>query len=124
MKYPCRSVEKYQGLQTEGREGVCKFITLLRRCVFEGVTGRSKVLLSGSARLIYCKGVKGEPWIEGDDLSERGLWPLGVISENDGMKGKVRSGVRGGGGGWGGEFSVSGASITVAELIHFCSWPL
>lgn len=51
---------KSQGLQTEGREGVCKFIALLRRCVFEGVTGRSNVL-SGSARLIYCKGVKGEP---------------------------------------------------------------
>jgi len=115
--------KKSQGLQTEGREGVCKFIALLRRCVFEGVTGRSKVL-SGSARLIYCKGVKGEPWTEGDDLRERGLWPLGVISENDGLKGKVGSGVRGGGGGnEGGEFSISGASNSVAELIHFCSWP-
>jgi hypothetical protein len=31
--------EKSQGLQTEGREGVCKFIALLRSCVFEGVTG-------------------------------------------------------------------------------------
>ena len=80
-------------------------------------------MLSGSARLIYCKGVKGEPWIEGDDLSERGLWPLGVISENDGLNGKVGSGVRGGGGGWCGEFSISGASNNVAELIHFCSWP-
>lgn len=115
--------EIYQGLQTEGREGVCEFRALLRRCVFEGVTGRSKILLSGSARLMYCKGVKGEPCIEGDDLSERGLWPLGVIIENDGMKGKVRSGVRGGSGSWGGEFSDSGASNNVAELIHFCSWP-
>lgn len=53
-------------------------------------------------------------------MSERGLWPLGVISENDGLKGKIRSGVRGGGGG--GEFSISGASNNVAELIHLCSW--
>ena len=57
-------------------------------------------------------------------MSERGLWPLGVISENEGLKGKVGSGVRGGGGGWGEEFSISGASNNVAELIHLlCSWP-
>ena len=62
----------FQGLQTEGRDGVFGLVTLPRRGVFEGVTGRSK-LLSGSARLIYCKGVKGEPWFDGDDLSERGL---------------------------------------------------
>jgi hypothetical protein len=35
--------------------------------------------------------------------------------------GKVGSGVRGGTGGV--EFSISGASNNVAELIHLCSWP-
>ena len=64
MKVVSRTTVKHktsQGLQTEARGGVRRFIAL-RRGVFEGVTGRSKAAaLSGSARLIYCKGVKGEP---------------------------------------------------------------
>lgn len=52
---------------------------------------------------------------------ERGLWPLGVDRMKDGTKGMVGSGVRGGAGGLD---SSSGASRSVAELIHLSSgWP-
>lgn len=50
---------------------------------------------------------------------EYGLCPLGVERENDGTKGSVGSGVRGGSGGV--PDSISGASRRVAELIHFSS---
>jgi len=58
--------------------------------------GRSNVR-SGSARRMNCKGVRpGDPLLEGEDLSERGLCPPGVIRENDGTNGRIGSGVRGG----------------------------
>jgi hypothetical protein len=80
----------------------------------EGVTGRSTGA-SESARLMNCKGVKGEPFVEGEDFNDCGLWPLGVDREKEGTKGTLGSGVRGDSGG------VSGASVNVAELIHFSS---
>lgn len=64
-----------------------------------------------------CKGVKGDPLAEGDDLMDCGLCPLGVKREKDGTKGSFGSGVRGGSGG----DLNSGASRSVAELIHFSS---
>jgi hypothetical protein len=64
-----------------------------------------------------CMGVNGDPCDE-VDLSERGLWPLGVDIEIDGKNGPLGSGVRGGSGGVSG---VSGASSRVAELSHFSS---
>jgi len=64
-----------------------------------------------------CKGVNGDP-DDGVDLSERGLWPLGVDNTKDGKSGPEGSGVRGNSGGVSG---VSGASSRVAELIHFSS---
>jgi len=77
------------------REGVFAFGTLLRSGVLEGVAGRKRDR-STSARRINCKGVSGEPLVDGEDFSECGLCPLGVTSENDGKRGCVGSGVRGG----------------------------
>jgi hypothetical protein len=74
------------GLQIEAREGVCAFDTLLRSGVLEGEAGRRRER-STSARRMNCKGVSGEPLVEGEDFSERGLCPLGVTSEKDGTKG-------------------------------------
>jgi len=78
-----------------------------------GVTGRKN---SGSALRMNWNGVKvdGDPLTDGDDLSERGLLPLGVEMANEGTKGCVGSGVRGGAG----NVSDSEASSRVAELIH------
>jgi hypothetical protein len=61
---------------------------------FEGVSGRWKE--STSARLRNCSGVRGDP-LEGVDLRECGLRPLGVDKAMEGMKPPVGSGVRGGG---------------------------
>jgi len=84
----------------------------------DGVPGRKMV--SMSARLINWRGVNpGEPFADGElgtDFTERGLCPLGVERENEGTKGIVGSGVRGG---TGGESTSAGASRSVAELIHF-----
>jgi len=74
------------GLQIEAREGVFAFETLLRSGVLEGEAGRRRER-STSARRINCKGVSGEPLVEGEDFSERGVCPLGVTSEKDGTKG-------------------------------------
>jgi len=63
-----------------------------------------------------CMGVRGDPFVEEEDLRERGLCALGVIRQKVGKNGKVGSGVRGG--------AASGlacASNRVAELIHFVS---
>lgn len=49
----------------------------------DGVTGRSKVL-SPSAFRINCRGVSGDPLVDGDDFMERGLCPFGVIREKEG----------------------------------------
>jgi len=72
---------------------------------------------SGSARRMNCKGVRGEPLVEGEDLMERGLCPLGVIREKVGTNGRDGSGVRGAAGGVVSSFP----SMRVAELIHFGS---
>jgi len=94
---------------------------------FVGVTGRSNVA-SGSARRMNCSGVSGEPFAEGDDAIDRGLCPVGVISEKVGTNEYFGSGVLGGTGGdrilVGFAFVViSAASSNVAELIHFSSSP-
>lgn len=82
------------------------------------MTGRSNEM-SVSARRINCIGVRGDPFVEGGDLSERGLCPPGVINRKVGTNGTVGSGVRGARGG----VLSSGLSNRVAELIHFTSWP-
>jgi hypothetical protein len=56
----------------------------------------------------------------GEDLSDRGLWPLGVEIEKEGKSVPFDSGVRGGIAGMS-TLSFSGASSSVAELIHFSS---
>jgi hypothetical protein len=87
------------GRHTELRAGVCVLFVFLFRCGgLEGVAGRRSEE-SGSARLMNCKGVKGDPLVEGDDLMDCGLCPLGVKREKDGTKGTFGSGVRGGSGG-------------------------
>jgi len=107
---------QFHGLQIAAREGVFAFEALLRSGVLEGVAGRRRDK-STSARRMNCKGVRGEPLVEGEDLSERGLCPLGVTSEKDGKKGCVGSGVRGCAG-----VSNSCNSNNVAELIHLSPW--
>jgi len=80
----------------------------------EGVTGRSNER-SESAFRMNCNGVNGDPFVEGEDMRERGLCALGVIRAKVGKNGKVGSGVLGTGGG------LPCASSRVAELIHFGS---
>ena len=69
---------------------------------------------------MYCNAVRGdEVFKDGeDDGIERGLWPVGVRREKDGMKGPVGSGVFGGSGGG---VDRCEESSKVAELIHFSS---
>jgi hypothetical protein len=65
-----------------------------------------------------CKGVNGEPFVEGEDFNDCGLWPVGVDRLKEGTQDPIGSGV------WGGKGGVSrfsGASIKVVELIHFSS---
>lgn len=84
-----------------------------RRC--GGVPGRN-IGVSGSARRMNCRAVNGEPFVEGVDFSDRGLFPEGLDIENDGRCPRAfGSGVRGGSGG---ESPTSGASDNVAALIH------
>jgi len=66
-----------------------------------------------------CKGVNGEPAVEGLDLTERGLRPDGVVNAKEGSS--LGSGVRGGSKG---VLVSSGVSSRVEELIHFSSRPL
>lgn len=78
--------------------------------------GRSP-MESGSARLMNCKGVNGEPFVEGEDRIDKGEWPVGVDKAKEGMNGNDGSGVRGG---LGGDL-ISAASSKVEELIHLSS---
>lgn len=95
------------------------------RVPLEGVSGRRDGE-SLSARRINCKAARGEPLgEEGVDRIERGLLPLGVLRANEGMKGRLGSGVRGGdiGRSLGSGGSIA-ARARLAELIHFSSRPL
>jgi hypothetical protein len=63
----------HYGLQIEFRFDVVPVDSRFRNVGgLEGVSGRMKEV-SGSARRINCNGVNGEPFVEGDDLTERGL---------------------------------------------------
>jgi hypothetical protein len=63
-----------------------------------------------------CSDLKGEP-VEGVNFSERGLCPLGINMEKEGMGGSLGSGVRGGK-----EVSVTSGSLSnVIELIYLSS---
>lgn len=64
-----------------------------------------------------CRGVNGEPLVEGDDLTDCGLLLVGVERAKVGTKGNLGSGVRGGNGGE----VTSAASSNDAEFIHFSS---
>lgn len=109
-----------QGRQMEFRAGVFDEVAVRVRSVggLVGVPGRKRGA-SGSARLMNCKGVNGEPFVDGLDFSDCGLAPFGVDRENEGIW-PFGSGVRGGSGG---VASGSGASSRVVELIHFSSLP-
>jgi len=69
----------------EFRAGVFEVVVVRARSVgaLVGVPGRiSKG--SCSARLMNCKGVNGEPFVDGEDFNDCGLVPLGVDKENAG----------------------------------------
>lgn len=77
------------------RDGVLIVCPLVRdTLLFESETEDVKSGASLSARLINCKGVNGEP-AEDIDLREWGLPLFGVDRINEGISGKLESGVLG-----------------------------